>query len=74
MLNTKETKKGVAFEGMLITADLDFFQKMGYTSQGKPPKAVRDFFDKLYKWALEQIGYNGTDKNIISAKVHFPCF
>ena len=67
----KETKKGVAFEGMLITADLDFFQKMGYTSQGKPPKAVRDFFDKSYKWALEQIGYNGTDKNIISAKVHY---
>lgn len=67
----KETKKGIAFEGMLITADLDFFQKMGYTGQGKPPKAVQDFFDKSYKWALEQIGYNGTDKNIISAKVHY---
>ena len=67
----KETKKGTAFEGMIIPADLDFFEKMGYKTDGKPPKEVKAFFDKSYKWALEQIGYNGTDKNIISAKVHY---
>ncbi len=67
----RETKKGIAFEGMVITSDLDFFKSLGYTGKGKPPKAVKDFFDKAYKWALEQVGYNGTDKNIISAKVHY---
>jgi hypothetical protein len=66
-----ETKKGIAFEGMLITADFDFFHKMGYTNSTEPPKEVQQFFDNSYQWALEQIGYNGTDKNIISAKVHY---
>ena len=69
----KEKKDGKPFEGMIITSDLAFFEKMGYSNQDnrKPPKEVRDFFDNAYKWALEQIGYNGTDKNILSAKVHY---
>lgn len=68
-----EKKTGIAFEGMIITADSEFFENMGYdiTKNTRPPKAVRDFFDKSYKWALEQIGYKGTDKNVISAKVHY---
>lgn len=66
----KETKKGVAFEGMVITADLPFFERLGY-EQGKPlPKEVKAFFDRSYEFAKAQIGYQGTDKNILSAKIH----
>jgi len=78
----KEKKTGKAFEGMIITADREFFDRMGYKkqfvrdfpwSEDKEviPKEVNDFFNKAYKWALEQIGYKGTDKNILSAKVHY---
>ena len=73
----KETKKGVAFEGMIITADLPFFEGLGY-ERGKPmPKEVKAFFDRSYEFAKAQIGYQGTDKNILSAKIHLdektPC-
>ncbi|MDR2589789.1 MAG: plasmid recombination protein [Oscillospiraceae bacterium] len=67
----REKKNSVAFEGMIITADLKFFEKMGYSYGKKPTKNVRGFFDNAYKWALGQIGYNGTDKNVLSAKVHY---
>lgn len=66
----KETKKGIAFEGMIITADLPFFERLGY-KQGEPmTKEVKAFFDDAYSFAKEQIGYHSTDKNILSAKVH----
>lgn len=66
----KETKKGIAFEGMIITADLPFFERLGY-KQGEPmTKEVKAFFDDAYSFAKEQIGYQSTDKNILSAKVH----
>lgn len=66
----KETKKGVAFEGMIITADLPFFEHLGY-EQGRPlSKDVKTFFDRCYEFAKVQIGYQGTDKNILSAKIH----
>lgn len=66
----KPTKKGVAFEGMIITADLPFFEGLGY-EEGKPmTPMMRRFFDEAYAFAKAQIGYQGTDKNILSAKVH----
>lgn len=66
----KETKKGVAFEGMIITADLPFFEHLGY-EQGKfISKELKAFFDRSYEFAKTQIGYQGTDKNILSAKIH----
>lgn len=66
----KETKTGIAFEGMIVTADLPFFERLGY-EQGKPmTKEVKSFFDDAYTFARQQIGYQGTDKNILSAKIH----
>lgn len=66
----KETKTGIAFEGMIVTADLPFFERLGY-QQGKPmTKEVKAFFDDAYTFAKQQIGYQGTDKNILSAKIH----
>lgn len=66
----KETKKGIAFEGMIITSDLPFFEGLGY-QQGKPmSKDVKAFFNGAYAFAKAQIGYQGTDKNILSAKIH----
>lgn len=66
----KETKTGIAFEGMIITADLPFFEGLGY-EQGKPlPQPVKEFFDRSYSFATAQIGYKQTDQNILSAKIH----
>lgn len=72
-LNATErvAKNVVAFEGMVITSDTAFFEKLGW-SKGKPaPEAVTEFFDKSYEFAKQQIGFHGSDANIISAKVHY---
>ena len=66
----KDTKTSTAFEGMLITADRAFFEKMGYVEGQPMTEEMERFFKDSYKWALGQIGYKGTDRNIISAKVH----
>jgi hypothetical protein len=67
----KEVKNGVAFEGMVITANKEFFEKLGWQKGQSEPKEVKEFFDRSYSFALEKIGYQGTDKNILSAKVHY---
>ena len=66
----KEKKGAVAFEGMVITADKEFFEKLGYVEGQPMTKEMERFFRDSYKWAVEQIGYRGTDKNIIGARVH----
>lgn len=67
----KVTKDSVAFEGMVITADKEFFERLGWVKGEPAPKAVTEFFDRAYDFAKHQIGYQGTDKNILSAKVHY---
>ena len=66
----KETKKSVAFEGMIITSDKSFFERLGYVQGQPPPQKVIDFFNRSYGFVLQQIGYHGTDENILSAVVH----
>ena len=66
----KETKKSVAFEGMIITSDKSFFEKLGYVQGQPPPQKVIDFFNRSYQFVLRQIGYHDTDENILSAVVH----
>lgn len=63
-------KDAVAFEGMIITSDSAFFKKLGYISGKKPPPEVIEFFNRAYQFALSEIGYRGTDENILSAVVH----
>ena len=64
-------KDTIAFEGMVITADKEFFEKLGWT-KGKPaPKDVTEFFDQAYEFAKRQVGYQETDRNFLSAKVHY---
>jgi len=66
----KESKNAVAFEGMVITSDTAFFEGLGW-EKGKPaPSKLLEYFRDSYEWAKTQIGYQGTDKNIISAVVH----
>ncbi len=66
----KETKKAVAFEGVIITSDGEFFKKHGYV-QGEPlPRELQKFFADSYAFILRQIGYHGTDRNVLSAVVH----
>lgn len=67
----KETKKSTAFEGVIVTSDKEFFEKLGYIPGEQPPYEVMEFFDRAYKFILREIGYHGTDKNIISAVIHF---
>lgn len=67
----KDTKKGIAFEGMVITAEAKFFEERFGWVKGEPmsPELVQ-YWRECYNWAVQQIGYKGTDKNIISAVVH----
>lgn len=67
----KETKKSTAFEGIIVTSDREFFENLGYVPGEQPPHKVIEFFDRAYKFILREIGYHGTDKNIISAVIHF---
>lgn len=64
-------KNATAFEGMVITSDKAFFEKLGYVPGQEPPEKVKEFFDKSYEFAKQEIGFKGTDKNILSACVHY---
>lgn len=67
----KEKENSVAFEGMIITSDSSFFERLGYVPGRPPPPEVKEFFESAYKFALYCIGYHGTDQNILSAVVHY---
>ena len=66
----REKKKSVAFEGMIITSDTAFFERLGWKKDEETPYAVMEFFNRCYEFALQEIGYKGTDKNILSAVIH----
>ena len=66
----KETKKAVAFEGVIITSDRAFFENLGYIPGEPLPYELQKFFADSYLFLLREIGYHGTDKNILSAAVH----
>ena len=68
--NFKDTKKSVAFEGIIITSDKAFFESLGYIQGEQPPSKVLEFFERAYKFVLKEIGYHGTDENILSAVIH----
>lgn len=64
-------KNATAFEGMVITSDKEYFEKLGYVPGQEPPSKVKEFFDKSYEFAKQEIGFKGTDKNILCASVHY---
>ena len=66
----KETKKAVAFEGVIITSDKSFFENLGYIPGEPLPYELQKFFADSYLFLLREIGYHGTDQNILSAAVH----
>ena len=66
----KETKTAVAFEGAVITSDQTFFEERGYVPGEPLPKELQKFFADSYAFVLRQIGYHGTDQNVLSAVVH----
>ena len=66
----KETKKSFAFEGLVITSGHEFFTERGYIPGEPLPRELQKFFEDCYAFALRQIGYHGTDKNILSAVIH----
>lgn len=66
-----EKDNSIGFEGMIITSDSAFFEELGYVQGVAPPLEVKEFFDRAYNFALSYIGYHGTDKNILSAVIHF---
>ena len=66
----KETKKSFAFEGLVITSGHEFFTERGYIPGEPLPRELQKFFEDCYAFALRQIGYHGTDRNILSAAVH----
>ncbi len=66
----QEKKDSTAFEGMIITSDTEFFERLGWEKGEDTPYAVMEFFNRCYEFALQEIGYKGTDKNILSAVIH----
>ena len=66
----KETKKSFAFEGLVITSGHEFFTERGYIPGEPLPQELQKFFEDCYAFALRQIGYHGTDQNILSAVIH----
>ena len=66
----KETKKAVAFEGVIVTSDKAFFEEHGYVPGEPLPPKLQKFFADSYAFLKRQIGYHGTDQNILSAAVH----
>ena len=66
----KETKKAVAFEGVIITSDKAFFEERGYVPGEPLPLELQKFFADSYAFLKQQIGYRGGDQNILSAAVH----
>ncbi|PBG43897.1 plasmid recombination protein, partial [Clostridioides difficile] len=67
----KETKKGIACAGMVIPAEAKCFEERFGWVKGEPmsPELV-EYWRECYDWAGKEIGYQGTDKNLISAVVH----
>lgn len=67
-----DKKNAIAFEGVIITASREFFEnELGWVA-GKPaPPAVKEYFDKAYELAIEKFGFQGTDKNFLTAKIHY---
>ena len=66
----KETKKAVAFEGVIVTSDKSFFKEHGYVPGDPLPLELQRFFADSYAFLKRQIGYHGGDQNILSAAVH----
>ena len=66
----KETKKAVAFEGVIVTSDKAFFEEHGYVPGEPLPLELQKFFADSYAFLKRQIGYHGGDQNILSAAVH----
>ena len=66
----KETKKAVAFEGVIVTSDKAFFEERGYVPGEPLPLELQKFFADSYSFLKRQIGYRGGDQNILSAAVH----
>lgn len=66
----REKKDSTAFEGMIITSDTAFFERLGWKKGEETPYAVMEFFNRCYEFALQEIGYKRTDKNILSAVIH----
>ena len=64
-------KNATAFEGIVITSDKEYFENLGYVPGQEPPEKVKKFFDKSYDFAKQEIGFKGTDNNILSAVVHY---
>ena len=72
VVNAENLKKNAtAFEGMIVTSNKEFFEEMGYVPGQEPPEQVKEYFEKSYEFAKKEIGFNGTDQNILSAVVHY---
>lgn len=64
-------KNATAFEGIVITSDKEYFERLGYVPGQEPPQKIKEFFNKSYEFAKQEIGFKGTDQNILCASVHY---
>ena len=54
----------------MSTSDKAFFEERGYVPGEPLPLELQKFFADSYAFLKRQIGYHGTDRNILSAAVH----
>lgn len=66
----KQRKDAGVMDQMIITSGPEFFQSLGWKhGQGMTPQ-VEQFFREAYTWAVEQVGYQASDRNILAATIH----
>lgn len=66
----RDFKNSIAFEGLFISAEAEFFSKnFNWFSGSNLSNELAEFWQRCYDWAVSEIGYLGTDKNIIAATV-----
>lgn len=66
----KDTKVRIGFEAMFITSEADFFKKnFGWVRGQEMSPRLNQFWQECYDWAVKEIGYQGTDRNIILASL-----
>ena len=66
----KNTKRSIGFDGLFISAEAEFFKSNFAWVKGQEMSAtLTQFWQECYDWAVKEIGFKGTDRNIILASV-----
>lgn len=66
----KPRKDAGVMDQMIITSGPEFFESLGWQRGMGMTSEMKIFFQDAYNWAVAQVGYEGSDRNILAATVH----